>query len=85
MRDHGWHVMTKCTACALLLNADLRLIARVKGPDFSLWNARAPCKRVGCNGVVKFVGRPPQMGRATQLVLEVEWVGGDRRYGPRQR
>lgn len=84
MLEQGWLVMTKCNACGLLLNADLKLIRRLKGPEFSLWNRTVPCKRVGCGGVAHFVGKPPGLGLSRQIVLSAEWPG-ERRYGPGQR
>ena len=79
MLEEGWAVMAKCSACGVLLNVDLTLIRRLKGPRFSLWDKTAPCKRVGCGGVAHFVGNPPGLGRSFQIALSAEWAG-DRHY-----
>jgi hypothetical protein len=81
MIEDGWVVMAKCGACAIVLNVDLKLISRIKGRGFSLWNKTAPCKRVGCGGVAHFIGNPPGLGRSHQIVLNAEWPG-PRRYPP---
>lgn len=53
-----WRVYADCGVCDLRIEADVRRIAQVKGPAYSLWGADAACRRVGCVGRVQFVLRP---------------------------
>lgn len=53
-----WPVIAECPVCELRIMADVRRIAEVKGPRYSLWGADAACRRVGCIGRVHFVIRP---------------------------
>ena len=53
-----WRVYADCIVCDLRIEADVRRIAEVKGPRYSLWGADAACRRVGCIGRVHFVIRP---------------------------
>jgi hypothetical protein len=57
-----------------MMRTDLALIARVSGPEVSLWCRRLPCKRVGCEGMVYFMARPPGAGHHFQL--EAPWPPG---------
>jgi hypothetical protein len=50
---------------------DLRVIAIVRGPKFSLWNQHSRCRRVGCHGAVRFQAKAP--GMAWHEPLEAEW------------
>lgn len=61
MAAGGWDVISRCEACALAMQVDLKLVARVSGPDTSLWNRRARCRRLLCGGFVEFLGRAPGM------------------------
>jgi hypothetical protein len=74
MIGQGWDVLAKCATCDLLMRVDLRLIARVRGRKFSLWNQRSRCRRVGCNGVVSFQARAPGMG--WHEPLDAPWPDG---------
>lgn len=56
-----WEVTSRCRTCALELRVDLRAIAAVRGPGFSLWNRTSRCKKVGCRGVVAFHAKAPGM------------------------
>jgi hypothetical protein len=47
-------VISACDKCDLRMVVDLQVIAKVSGPLTSLWNRRAPCKRIGCSGQVVF-------------------------------
>jgi len=67
----GWDVHSKCEACGLLFRVNLKLIARVKGADFSLWNRKERCKRLGCVGFVNFQGKAPDM--SWHEVLSAPW------------
>lgn len=60
MRERGWDVLSKCGVCHLFMHVDLAVIIAVSGPDVSLWNRQAPCRRIGCEGRVTFLGRPPR-------------------------
>ena len=53
-----WPVYADCPVCELRIQADLKRIAQVRGPTYSLWGADAACRRVGCVGRVQFVIRP---------------------------
>ncbi|WP_426039816.1 hypothetical protein [Brevundimonas sp. DC300-4] len=44
--------------CELRIQADLKRIARVRGPHYNLWGVDAACRRVGCIGRVQFVIGP---------------------------
>ena len=46
------------------------LARALAGPGFSLWNRRAPCRKVGCGGMVEFMGKPPGCGMYRALVVE---------------
>jgi hypothetical protein len=61
MRANGWTVLAYCPACTLTIAVDLALVERIRGADFSLWNRRAPCRRLGCPGKVEFQGKPPEV------------------------
>jgi hypothetical protein len=67
-------VISVCGKCDLRMTVDLRLIARVSGPATSLWNRKAPCKRIGCSGVVVF--RAKFWGRNTYTELSAPWPAG---------
>jgi hypothetical protein len=59
MQANRWEVTSRCEVCGLAMRVDLNVIVQVKGPRVSLWNRRAPCRRIGCEGKVRFWGRPP--------------------------
>ena len=59
MQAKGWDVVTRCQACGLMMAVDLDLIAWRSGAKTSLWNRKARCRRIGCQGWVEFQGRPP--------------------------
>ena len=46
------------TECELRIRADLKRIARERGPGFVLWGRSATCRRMGCPGRVTFWVRP---------------------------
>lgn len=60
IRDR-WEVLAVCRVCRLELRVDLRTIAMVRGPGFSLWNRDSRCRRNGCRGVVEFRAKAPGM------------------------
>lgn len=61
MIDQRWDVISKCLSCGLLMQVDLKVIAIVKGPRFSLWGRSGRCKRLTCGGIVQFQARPPDL------------------------
>ena len=67
MLEAGWEVTTKSGRCGVEQIATLRLIARLKGPTFSLWNKRTPCKVVRCGGALSFRARPHGVYEAFEL------------------
>ena len=46
------------TGCELPIRADLKRIARERGPGFVLWGRSTTCRRMGCPGRVTFWVRP---------------------------
>jgi hypothetical protein len=74
MRDQGWHVISKCTTCSLQMAVALPDLIKLVGVEFSLWNRRPPCKRIGCTGRVMFMAKPPGCYQYHQL--EAEWPEG---------
>ncbi len=72
MRAAGWTVLAYCPTCNLTIVVDLDCLERLRGSDFSLWNRRAACRRLGCSGRVEFQGKPPRI--ATPFPLRAEWV-----------
>jgi hypothetical protein len=61
MRREGWDVISRCQTCGLIMQVNLSLIIRVRGPGVSLWNRKERCRRLGCTGWVEFQGRAPGM------------------------
>ena len=61
MRRDGWDVISQCEKCGLTMSVNLALVIRVSGPDVSLWNKKAKCRRLGCRGFVSFLARAPGM------------------------
>ena len=53
-----WLVYTECELCELRFRADLKRIARERGPGFVLWERSTTCRRMGCPGRVTFWVRP---------------------------
>ncbi|WP_332047962.1 hypothetical protein [Phenylobacterium sp.] len=74
MEARGWDVLAKCQACGLTTRVNLRHVARIRGPAFSLWNRRARCKRVACPGAAQFLGRAPDM--SWHEPLDAPWPEG---------
>jgi hypothetical protein len=62
MRRDRWDVISSCGKCGLIMRVDLSLVIQVSGPNVSLWNRKARCRRLGCSGWVEFQGRAPGMG-----------------------
>jgi hypothetical protein len=58
MIREGWDVISRCPACGLMMRTDLQLIGRETGAGISLWNRRAPCRRLLCAGKVEFWAKP---------------------------
>ena len=61
MRRQGWDVISHCQKCGLIMAVDLTRIIRLRGPDVSLWNRKARCRRMGCGGWVEFQAKAPGM------------------------
>ena len=65
MLQQRWEVTGRCKLCHLELRADLRTIAIVRGPGFSLWNRNSRCRRIAagvrCAGIVQFYAKAPGM------------------------
>ena len=74
MHAQGWDVISCCDRCGLLMRVNLRLVARIKGPEFSLWNQKTRCRRIGCLGWTSFQGRAP--GMDGHQALAAEWPAG---------
>ena len=82
MMGQGWDVLSLCERCQLQMVVDLPMIARVRGPGFSLWNRRSHCRRVGCGGVVRFKARAP--GMSWHEELDAPWPDGKPPLGARR-
>ena len=61
MQRSVWKVISVCGTCRLAMPVDLRVIIRLSGPGVVLWNRHAKCRRIGCNGVVEFQGKPREL------------------------
>jgi len=53
-----------------MMQVDLRLIAYVSGPNTSLWNRRARCRRLLCTGSVSFHAKAPGMVSHDPLTID---------------
>lgn len=71
MYERRWELTARCRACELVTLVDLRVVIRMKGPGFSLWNRHTRCRRVlyrgRCPGVVDFSFKAPGMTAAKIL------------------
>jgi hypothetical protein len=67
MLRERWDVISKCRTCGLMMRTDLRVIARLSGPSVTLWNRKARCRRLLCNGVVTFWAKAPGMDGHQEL------------------
>ncbi len=72
MKAANWTVLAYCPTCMLTMAVDLGIVERLRGPDFSLWNRQAPCRRLGCIGRVEFQGKPPEL--LAPFPLRADWV-----------
>jgi hypothetical protein len=81
MLAQRWDVLSVCRKCGLTMSVDLRVIAAIRGPQFSLWNRKSRCRRVGCNGVVNFQAKAP--GMAWHEELDAPWPDGKPPIGAR--
>ncbi len=68
MYANRWSVIARCDTCGLAIDVNLTLVARLKGPQTSLWNRRQPCKRIGCRGWMDFFGKHPERHSHEQLL-----------------
>ena len=71
MHRAGWDVISYCDKCALIMTVNLVMIIRLRGPNVSLWNRKARCRRFACVGFVEFRGRAP--GMTTHMPLSAPW------------
>ena len=78
MLQQGWDVQSKCTTCGLLMRVNLRLVVRIKGPCFSLWNRKTRCRRIGCLGFTEFQAKAP--GMYWHERLDAPWPEGGGGY-----
>lgn len=70
MLAQGWEVISSCRTCNIELRTDLKLIALVRGPETSLWNRNARCKRLLCPGWVVFKAKAPGMTWFEELAAD---------------
>lgn len=70
MLELDWKVMSTCRRCGLQLHVDLRTVIKTNGPDFSLWNAKAKCRKVGCSGYADYAGMPPRGTLYRPLIVD---------------
>lgn len=61
MIQQRWEVISIFQECRLQMLVRLDWIARISGPDTSLWNRRAKCRRLLCKGVTTFHAKAPGM------------------------
>jgi hypothetical protein len=69
MLKEDWKVISVCRSCGLKLHIDLRAVVATMGPDFSLWNARTKCRKVGCHGHAEFEAMPPRGSLYRRLIV----------------
>lgn len=64
LRDEGAQVQAVCSGGSghPSTRADLGLMLAAKGPLYSLWNRRFPCRQPGCAGKVRFYATRPGAG-----------------------
>jgi hypothetical protein len=56
-----WVVRAFCQTCRLEMDVDLFRIASEKGPETSLWDRDAACRRSHCRGRMVFQAKAPGM------------------------
>ncbi|MFI4976608.1 MAG: hypothetical protein ACHP84_18895 [Caulobacterales bacterium] len=59
MQRERWRVVAWCEVCRSAFAVDLAKVARLKGPESSLWNRRQPCLRQDCAGQMRFEATIP--------------------------
>ena len=59
MQRAGWEVISRCQVCGLMMPVDLDLVAWRVGAATVLWNRKARCRRLGCQGHVEFQAKMP--------------------------
>jgi hypothetical protein len=70
MLENNLEVVGKCASCGLVMLVDLRMVARVRGPKFSLWNRKTRCKRLHCHGHMALMARWPGVSFHQELVAD---------------
>lgn len=68
MAAEGVAVRAWCRSCGLVLEVSPAMLAAYHGPDFSLVNRLARCRKVGCSGEVFFLAHGH--GRFEPLLLD---------------
>jgi hypothetical protein len=69
-RDHV-EVITDCPKCGLQMVVGLAMVARVSGPETSLWNRKPRCRKLGCGGRATLKAKLP--GKGYYEALEAPW------------
>ena len=64
-------VITDCPKCGLQMVVDLALVARVSGPETSLWNRKPRCRKLGCGARASLKAKLP--GKGYYEALEAPW------------
>jgi hypothetical protein len=59
MQRDGWRLRTRCLHCQLELLCDYEVLIRMNGRAFRPWGRTTRCRRVGCDGMMIFMGSPP--------------------------
>ena len=70
MARQRWEVISRCDTCGLMMLVDLKLISFVRGPNVSLWNRKARCRRLLCPGYVTFWAKAPGMAGHDPLIID---------------
>ena len=70
IRDHI-EVITDCPRCGLQMVVNLPMVARVSGPETSLWNRKPRCRKLGCGGRATLKAKLP--GKGYYEALEAPW------------
>ena len=61
MIQKRWIVKARCRTCGLEAAVDLWVVASVRGPQTSLWDRDAKCRRYLCKGRMVFEAKAPGM------------------------
>lgn len=72
MLAQRWEAQAHCLTCRTKLRVDIKTIALVRGPGFSLWNKLGRCRAVGCRGRVVFYAKAPGMDGFQPMTVAIE-------------